>query len=103
MGERTVSKDPTLARELKALQEEVASLRRERLSQPSDHPAVEPEAPAPHVDDGEPTRLADLREFIDEITRFLGDAEKNASAHPMVAMVGALMAGIVIGRLLGRR
>jgi ElaB/YqjD/DUF883 family membrane-anchored ribosome-binding protein len=45
----------------------------------------------------------EFREFLDEATKFFDEAEKNVSAHPAASMVGALVVGILIGRLLGRR
>ena len=45
----------------------------------------------------------DLREFIEEMTKFIEDAEKNITEHPTVSIVGALLIGILIGRSFGRR
>jgi len=43
-----------------------------------------------------------LRELTSEATRFFDEAEKGISAHPTQSVVGALLVGILIGRLLGR-
>ena len=45
----------------------------------------------------------DLREFIEEMTKFIADAEKNITEHPTVCIVGALLTRILIGRSFGRR
>jgi ElaB/YqjD/DUF883 family membrane-anchored ribosome-binding protein len=37
------------------------------------------------------------------ITEFVEEAEQNVSEHPTASVVGALVVGILIGRLLGRR
>jgi ElaB/YqjD/DUF883 family membrane-anchored ribosome-binding protein len=37
-----------------------------------------------------------------EATSFFDEAEKNIAAHPTESVVGALLVGILIGRLLGR-
>jgi ElaB/YqjD/DUF883 family membrane-anchored ribosome-binding protein len=58
----------------------------------------------PPEESAEEQQLKDeLREFIDTATEFIEEAEKNLSAHPAATVVGALLAGILIGRLLGRR
>jgi ElaB/YqjD/DUF883 family membrane-anchored ribosome-binding protein len=44
-----------------------------------------------------------LRELVQEITGFVEDAEKNISAHPAMSVVAAMLLGILIGSLLGRR
>jgi ElaB/YqjD/DUF883 family membrane-anchored ribosome-binding protein len=44
-----------------------------------------------------------LRELVQEITGFVEDAEKNISAHLAMSVVAAMLLGILIGSLLGRR
>ena len=44
-----------------------------------------------------------LRDLVNEATAFLEEAERTVSAHPAQSVVGALLVGILIGRLLGRR
>ncbi len=44
-----------------------------------------------------------LRDFVDEITDFFEEAEKNVAAHPAESVLGAMLVGILIGYLLGRR
>jgi hypothetical protein len=101
-----VTADPVLARELKSLQEELSASQRGRLS-PSTHrasasdgtvaPAAEPEDTAE-----ERTLRGEIGELVNVITEFVEEAEKDVSAHPAASMVGALVVGILIGRLLGR-
>jgi len=44
-----------------------------------------------------------LRELADEVTRFFDQAEQTVSAHPGESVAGAFVAGVLVGRLLGRR
>jgi ElaB/YqjD/DUF883 family membrane-anchored ribosome-binding protein len=96
-----VPADPLLSRELRSLQEELSTSQRERVP-----PAAPPARPEEQraADVAEEQRLRDqLREFVDEVTNFFEQAEKNISTHPTESVVGALLVGILIGRLLGRR
>jgi ElaB/YqjD/DUF883 family membrane-anchored ribosome-binding protein len=45
----------------------------------------------------------ELRDLFKEITEFLDSAEKNVSAHPATSVVAAMLLGMLIGLLLGRR
>ena len=45
----------------------------------------------------------ELKELADTLTAFFEDAEKNVAAHPIASMAGALVVGIMIGRLLRPR
>jgi len=38
-----------------------------------------------------------------EASGFFDQADKNIAAHPTASVLGALVVGILIGRLLGRR
>ncbi|MGD1015146.1 MAG: hypothetical protein ABR863_01715 [Roseiarcus sp.] len=102
-----MSDDSVLLHELKSLREEVSSSRRERLSRAADRAAAGDEAggsPVQPIEAIEERRLdGELREFVDAIKEFAQDAEKSASAHPATTAVGAMVVGILIGRLLGRR
>lgn len=105
-----VATDPTLSRELNALREELSTARRER-PETTASPPHEPSAPPsdPPKDSAEKDSAEDehvrkqLGEFIDEATQFFAQAEKSIAAHPAQSVVGALLVGILIGRLLGRR
>jgi ElaB/YqjD/DUF883 family membrane-anchored ribosome-binding protein len=44
-----------------------------------------------------------LRDLMDELKTFFAEADKNISVHPAQSVFGALLVGILIGRLLGRR
>lgn len=100
--------DPLLSSELKSLQtlqEELSQ--RERLPPPpppppGEHSDAEAAAAKP-ADDKEQDLGADLRDFVNEVGKFFEEAEKNIAAHPTASVVGALVVGILIGRMLGRR
>jgi len=100
--------DAVVSRELKSLQEELSTSQRERVSSiPS--PAAGASGttatpPPPPIEAAEERELRDqLRELVNEVTTFFAEAEKNISAHPTQSVVGAMLVGILIGRLLGRR
>lgn len=101
--------DAALSRELNSLQEELSTSQshRERPSPLADRTPVRGETAEPverPEDSIEGQGLQkDLRDFINVITGFVEDAEKNVSAHPTANMLGSLVVGILIGRLLGRR
>lgn len=96
--------DVVVSRELKSLQDELSAAQLERLAAPS-APPVPPSSPAEPADEAaEDHELrGHLRELTNEVTSIFEDAEKNISAHPTQSVVSALLVGILIGRLLGRR
>ncbi len=102
-----MSDDSVLVHELKSLREEISSSQKERLSRAADRASASDEAagsPVRPIEAIEEPRLdGELRELVDAIKEFVQDAEKNASAHPAATAVGAMVVGILIGRLLGRR
>lgn len=96
--------DPLLSRELNALREELSTARREQTetaAPPKDEPTPPPEPSQDRAADDEARQRLD--EFIDEATQFFEQAEKSIASHPAQSVVGALLVGILIGRLLGRR
>ena len=104
--------DPVVARELKALREEIAALQRTRTApQGPAASAASPAAGAPPMSGGVAAEAAEadaelrgqLHDFVAEATKFFEEAEKNVAAHPAASVVGALVLGVFIGRLLGRR
>ncbi len=99
--------DAVVSRELKSLQDELAAGQRERLAASAPPPASPPpaaSADAPHAETAEERALLDqLRELANEVTHVFEEAEKNIAAHPAQSVIGALIAGILIGRLLGKR
>lgn len=97
--------DAVLSRELQSLQEELSASPQARLSPTADRTPVnlEPATRAELEDSAEDQQLhSELREFVNLITEFVQEAEKNVSAHPTANVIGALVLGILIGRLFGR-
>ena len=100
--------DTVVSRELKSLQEELSTSQREHVS-PIPSPAAAASGttatpPPPPKEAAEERELRDqLRELTDEVTSFFEEAEKSVSAHPAQSVISALLVGILIGRLLGRR
>ena len=96
--------DVIVSRELKSLQDEVVAAQRDRPAAPSTPSAAA--ASSPHEPIREPPNEPELRDQLaqlaDEVTGFFEDAEKNIAAHPTQSVVGALLVGILIGRLFGR-
>jgi len=101
-----VTADAVLSRELKSLQEELSAAQRERLS-PADRTSASGGAAAragqPENTAEEQQLRAELREFVNVITEFVEEAEKKVSENPTASVIGAMVVGILIGRLLGRR
>jgi ElaB/YqjD/DUF883 family membrane-anchored ribosome-binding protein len=99
--------DAALSRELKSLHEELSAAHPEYLSPSVDNASASGGTAAPtslSEDTPEGEQLpGELRELVNAITEFFDEAEKNVSAHPTASVIGAMVAGILIGRLLGRR
>lgn len=102
--------DAVVSRELRSLQEELSTSQRERVSSTSSpagaasNPTATPPSPSPPEEAAEEGELREqLREFVNEATTYFEEAEKNIAAHPTESVVGALLVGVLIGRLLGRR
>jgi len=98
--------DAVVARELKALREELSIAQRG----PAPVASPSPTADAPAIASISPQQTAEerelrerLRELASEATGFFEEAEKNIAMHPTQSVVGALLIGILIGSLLGRR
>jgi len=101
--------DVLVSRELKSLQSELANTKMDRAvktEQPAaTSPALAPEG-ATEASAGLPPEAelqGYLRQLAEEVTELLGEAEKSISAHPTQSVAGALVLGILIGRLLGKR
>ncbi len=98
--------DDVVGRELKSLQEALSTARRDREA------AAMAAAPATQTSSStQPGQAAaeehhefreQLAELANAVTSFVEDAEKEIAAHPARTVVGALVVGILIGRLLGR-
>jgi ElaB/YqjD/DUF883 family membrane-anchored ribosome-binding protein len=102
-----MAEDVVVSRELKSLQEELSASQRERAAA-SGHASAALTALADLPKETKETReekeLRDqLRELMDEVKNFFAETEKNISARPAQSVIGALLVGILIGHLLGRR
>ena len=100
--------DVLVSRELKSLQDELSAAKTQRAANTARSAATSaPTAPPTAAEPAEPSDEAELqgqmRQFAHELTELFGDAEKGISAHPTQSVAGALLVGILIGRLLGRR
>ena len=96
--------DAVVSRELRSLQDELSVSQRERVSPApaaGGTTSMPPVPPTETVEEGELRQQ--LRELVNEVTTFFEEAEKNIAAHPTESVVGALLVGVLIGRLLGRR
>ena len=98
--------DILVSRELKLLQQELSASRKDRAAPPpaTTMGAAPPTAPDTVPETPDERELRDqLGQFANELTNLFTDAEKSISGHPTQSVVGALLVGILIGRLLGRR
>jgi hypothetical protein len=100
-----VTADPVVVRELKSLQEEVAAPNRSGPSPLGDQVSGSNGAPvaSPQEASEEPEDRGAFAELASAIKEFVDAADSGIAAHPAANMIGALVAGILIGRLLGRR
>ena len=102
-----MSKDSVLLRELRSLREELSASQQARLARSAPGvPAVDEASPAqsrPEAAAAAQSVEGELRQLVDAIKEFAEDAEKNVAAHPTATAIGAMVLGILIGRLLGRR
>jgi ElaB/YqjD/DUF883 family membrane-anchored ribosome-binding protein len=96
-----VTADPHLAGELKSLHEELSASREEGTAPTADDSQSNHDKPQKNA---EQSRLeAELHQFTKSIADLLEGAQKEVTGHPQATMLGALIAGILIGRLLSRR
>jgi ElaB/YqjD/DUF883 family membrane-anchored ribosome-binding protein len=91
--------DIVVSRELKSLQDELSAAQQARLAVPT----APPSSAEPVRREDERELREQLRELADEVTHFFDQAEKNIAEHPSESVIGALVVGILIGRLLGTR
>jgi ElaB/YqjD/DUF883 family membrane-anchored ribosome-binding protein len=92
--------------ELAALQAELSASQRKRQSAVGDRaPASHAPEPPPRADTAEEDGHAEreVGDFVNLLKEFVEDAEHNIAEHPAASVVGALLIGILIGRLLARR
>ena len=86
--------DADLRAEIEALRREIAGLRAERKTK------IEPEE---DVAESAVDNLMDqMRTLAQEISAFAEDTEKGVVNHPLTSVLGALVLGILIGRLFHR-
>jgi ElaB/YqjD/DUF883 family membrane-anchored ribosome-binding protein len=97
--------DSILSRELESLRDELAQTQQvRRASGPAPEPTVHARAPEPIQESPHLQELHDqLRDLANEVAEFFDEAEKNIAAHPAQSVIGALLVGILIGRLLASR
>ena len=102
-----MASDVQLSHELKALQDELSAAQRSREQStppPGAGDAGKAAAAEPPEDAANTDELRkELGEFVDTMTALFEEAEKNVAAHPVASVMGALVVGILIGRLLGRK
>jgi ElaB/YqjD/DUF883 family membrane-anchored ribosome-binding protein len=99
-----MASDHVVSQELKSLQEELSAAQRERsaaTASPSAQPSSSSEPVTGSTDEHEWGEQ--LSELANAVTGFLEEAEKDIAAHPAQSVIGALVAGILIGWLIGRR
>jgi len=90
-GEKSTAAD--LHAEIEALRREVAELRTRRLA------AAAPQRAAPSSGGGELTMTDELRAVMEELA---GSIESGIGKRPVAYVLGALLAGILVGRMLSR-
>jgi len=96
--------DADMARELAALHEELSTSRRAEAAggqQAASRQKPEPRQAEATAEEREASEQ--LHDFINVIKEFIEDAEHSIAEHPAASVIGALLVGILIGRLLGRR
>ena len=96
--------DVLVSRELKSLQDELSVSQKQRATLSAAASAAPTVAPEPAKETPDESELREqLRQFAGELTSLFEEAEKGISAHPAQSVAGALLIGILIGRLLARR
>jgi len=96
--------DAVVSHELKSLQGELSASRQARAAASAAASAATATVAKSTTDVQEEKELLDqLHEFADGVKTLFDEAEKSVSTHPTQSIVGALLVGILIGRLLGRR
>ena len=95
--------DSLVSHELKTLHEELSASQKERAASTVASPAPE-NTVGRTSEPPEGSELRDqLRQFTDELKDLFERADNSISAHPTQSVVSAMLVGILIGRLLGRR
>jgi ElaB/YqjD/DUF883 family membrane-anchored ribosome-binding protein len=86
--------DADLRAEIEALRREIAAMRAERKTK------IDPEEDV--AESAADTLMDQMRTLAQEISAFAEDTEKGVANHPLTSVLGALVLGIVIGRLFHR-
>jgi ElaB/YqjD/DUF883 family membrane-anchored ribosome-binding protein len=84
-----------LQAEIEALRREIAALRAEQAAAKSGPAKVEAA-----IESGAASLADQLRDLAREISYFTDEAEKGVVNHPLTSVLGALVLGILIGRVL---
>jgi hypothetical protein len=93
--------DGLFSQEFKTLQEELTTSQKERVAAAAAAGAASTNAAGPIADTPDEKELSDqLGQFADELKGLFGGAENNISAHPAQSVIGTMLVGILIGRLL---
>lgn len=94
-----------VSQELKTLKEELSTSRKERAAAASAAEGAAPADVAGSVTEtpGNKEMSDQFGQFVDELKGLFDGVDKSISAHPGRSVIGAMIVGIVIGRLLGRR
>jgi ElaB/YqjD/DUF883 family membrane-anchored ribosome-binding protein len=104
MGGAAMATDALVSQELKSLREELSASQQERAAASAAAVTAPASVPKTSAETGEEKQsLDEINDFAEEIKTLFEEAEKSVSAHPTQSVVGALLVGILIGRLLGRR
>jgi len=89
--------DVDLRAEIEALRREIAAIRAEQAAAKAGETKVEAA-----VESGTASLTDQLRSLAREISDFTEDTEKSVVNHPLTSVLGALVLGILIGRVLPR-
>jgi ElaB/YqjD/DUF883 family membrane-anchored ribosome-binding protein len=89
--------DVDLHAEIEALRREIAAMRAEQAAAKAGEAKVETE-----VESGAASLTDQLRSLAREISDFTEETEKGVVNHPLTSVLGALVLGILIGRVLPR-
>ena len=86
--------DADLRAEIEALRREIAGLRTERKTK------IEPEEAA--AESAADNLMDQMRTLAQEVSAFAEETEKGVVNHPLASVLGALVLGILVGRLFHR-
>lgn len=95
--------DATLTHELRSLHRTLAGSHQKRRPRPADGDAAANKTDRRRKRSGENGLHAEIARFIELMADRLEEAKENASIHPAISIVGAVVVGTLIGRLLARR